>query len=330
MLREEPGQEPAPAAPQPTLSDIPRLVEETRRAGAKIDFEMRVDARRTPRPARWVATPTASCRRRSPTSASTPAARRARVRVTGAADRRPARQRPQPPARPRRTPDRRCRVPAPACSGCRSGSPWPAAPWCTARTVQATSWWRPSCHGERAGAAGRRRRAGARRAADDPVRRPRTCEVVGEADDGARAVAAVRAHRPDVVLMDIRMPEMDGIAATAALRRLDAPPQVIVLTTFQADEQVMSALRAGARRVPAQGHPARGDRQRRAPGRRRRRDALAVGHPHPALPLRRRRRRPNAAAPPRSDWPRSPTGSVRSRSRSGPAPPTPRWPPRCS
>jgi DNA-binding NarL/FixJ family response regulator len=71
-------------------------------------------------------------------------------------------------------------------------------------------------------------------------------ELVGEADDGARAVAAVREHRPDVVLMDIRMPEMDGIAATAALRRLDAPPQVIVLTTFQADEQVMSALRAGA------------------------------------------------------------------------------------
>ncbi|MDQ2750598.1 MAG: response regulator transcription factor [Actinomycetota bacterium] len=71
-------------------------------------------------------------------------------------------------------------------------------------------------------------------------------EVVGEADDGARAVAAVREHRPDVVLMDIRMPEMDGITATAALRRLEAPPQVIVLTTFQADEQVMSALRAGA------------------------------------------------------------------------------------
>ncbi len=71
-------------------------------------------------------------------------------------------------------------------------------------------------------------------------------EVVGEADDGTRAVAAVREHRPDVVLMDIRMAEMDGIAATAALRRLDAPPQVIVLTTFQADAQVMSALRAGA------------------------------------------------------------------------------------
>src|SRR4051794_4443336 len=71
-------------------------------------------------------------------------------------------------------------------------------------------------------------------------------KVVGEADDGARAVAVVREHRPDVVLMDIRMPEVDGITATAALRRLEAPPQVIVLTTYQADEQVMSALRAGA------------------------------------------------------------------------------------
>jgi DNA-binding NarL/FixJ family response regulator len=71
-------------------------------------------------------------------------------------------------------------------------------------------------------------------------------DLVGEVDDGARAVAAVREHRPDVVLMDIRMPEMDGTTATAALRRLDAPPQVIVLTTFQADEQVLSALRVGA------------------------------------------------------------------------------------
>ena len=71
-------------------------------------------------------------------------------------------------------------------------------------------------------------------------------DLVGEVDDGARAVAVVREHRPDVVLMDIRMPEMDGITATAALRRLDAPPQVIVLTTFQADEQVLSALRVGA------------------------------------------------------------------------------------
>ena len=71
-------------------------------------------------------------------------------------------------------------------------------------------------------------------------------EVVGEAADGADAVAATQAHRPDVVLMDIRMPGMDGIAATAALRGLTNPPHVIVLTTFQADEHVMSALRAGA------------------------------------------------------------------------------------
>ena len=71
-------------------------------------------------------------------------------------------------------------------------------------------------------------------------------EVVGEAADGADAVATAQALRPDVVLMDIRMPGMDGIAATQALRRLATPPHVIVLTTFQADEQVMSALRAGA------------------------------------------------------------------------------------
>jgi DNA-binding NarL/FixJ family response regulator len=71
-------------------------------------------------------------------------------------------------------------------------------------------------------------------------------QVVGEADDGGRAVAAVREHRPDVVLMDIRMAGTDGITATAAVRRLDQAPQVIVLTTFQADEQVLSALRAGA------------------------------------------------------------------------------------
>jgi DNA-binding NarL/FixJ family response regulator len=71
-------------------------------------------------------------------------------------------------------------------------------------------------------------------------------DVVGEAADGAEAVTTARAHRPDVVLMDIRMPVMDGIAATSALRSLATPPHVIVLTTFQADEQVMSALRAGA------------------------------------------------------------------------------------
>jgi DNA-binding NarL/FixJ family response regulator len=71
-------------------------------------------------------------------------------------------------------------------------------------------------------------------------------DVVGEAADGAEVVAAVQACRPDVVLMDIRMPRVDGIAATTALRRLANPPHVIVLTTFHADDQVMGALRAGA------------------------------------------------------------------------------------
>jgi DNA-binding NarL/FixJ family response regulator len=71
-------------------------------------------------------------------------------------------------------------------------------------------------------------------------------DVVGEEDDGDGAVAAVRRHLPDVVLMDIRMPRVDGITATAAVRELDAAPEVIVLTTFQADEHVVAALRAGA------------------------------------------------------------------------------------
>jgi DNA-binding NarL/FixJ family response regulator len=70
--------------------------------------------------------------------------------------------------------------------------------------------------------------------------------VVGEADDGAGAVDAVRRSRPDVVLMDIRMPGQDGLRATAAVRSLPSAPQVIVLTTFDADDAVIRALEAGA------------------------------------------------------------------------------------
>jgi DNA-binding NarL/FixJ family response regulator len=70
-------------------------------------------------------------------------------------------------------------------------------------------------------------------------------EVVGEAGDGAEVPAAVAEHRPDVVLMDVRMPGTDGIAATEALRG-DGGPQVLVLTTFDADATVVRALRAGA------------------------------------------------------------------------------------
>lgn len=70
--------------------------------------------------------------------------------------------------------------------------------------------------------------------------------VVGEAADGTEVPAAVAAHTPDIVLMDIRMPRLDGLAATELLRRRPDAPDVVVLTTFDADEQVLRALRAGA------------------------------------------------------------------------------------
>ena len=71
-------------------------------------------------------------------------------------------------------------------------------------------------------------------------------DVVAEVDDGRGVLAAVDSHHPDVVLMDIRMPQLDGIAATRLLRGQPAAPAVLVLTTFQADELVLNALRAGA------------------------------------------------------------------------------------
>jgi DNA-binding NarL/FixJ family response regulator len=71
-------------------------------------------------------------------------------------------------------------------------------------------------------------------------------EVVGEAGDGSEAVEAVRAHRPDVVVMDIRMPKVDGVRATALVRALPDPPAVVVLTTFSADRYVFDSLDAGA------------------------------------------------------------------------------------
>lgn len=70
--------------------------------------------------------------------------------------------------------------------------------------------------------------------------------VVTEAGDGAAALAALRETPVDVVLMDIRMPRMDGLSATAELQRTPAPPYVIVLTTFDADDYVLRALRHGA------------------------------------------------------------------------------------
>ncbi|WP_158853185.1 response regulator [Saccharothrix deserti] len=69
-------------------------------------------------------------------------------------------------------------------------------------------------------------------------------EVVGEAADGAEAVAVVRAARPDVVLMDLRMPGVDGVTAIERLR--DFPTRVLVLTTYDTDSDVLPAIKAGA------------------------------------------------------------------------------------
>jgi DNA-binding NarL/FixJ family response regulator len=70
--------------------------------------------------------------------------------------------------------------------------------------------------------------------------------VVGEARDGAEAVGAVERLRADVVLMDVRMPGLDGLTAAERVTRLPDPPKVIMLTTFDLDEHVHRALRAGA------------------------------------------------------------------------------------
>jgi DNA-binding NarL/FixJ family response regulator len=71
-------------------------------------------------------------------------------------------------------------------------------------------------------------------------------DVVGEAEDGQHAVELAASCTPDVVLMDIRMPRLDGIAATAAIQRTESPPKVLILTTFDLDDYVFEALRAGA------------------------------------------------------------------------------------
>jgi DNA-binding NarL/FixJ family response regulator len=71
-------------------------------------------------------------------------------------------------------------------------------------------------------------------------------EVVGEAADGSEVLGALDRHRADVVLMDLRMPKLDGIAAMELVRRQPRPPAVLVLTTFDTDDQVLRALRLGA------------------------------------------------------------------------------------
>ena len=71
-------------------------------------------------------------------------------------------------------------------------------------------------------------------------------EVVGEAGDGRRAIELCELVTPDVVLMDVQMPDIDGIAATAVITATDGAPRVLILTTFDLDEYVYAGLRAGA------------------------------------------------------------------------------------
>lgn len=72
-------------------------------------------------------------------------------------------------------------------------------------------------------------------------------EIVGEAGNGAEALALVPRLRPDLVLMDLRMPVLDGAAATARIRALDGAPEVLVLTTYDTDADIVRAVEAGAR-----------------------------------------------------------------------------------
>jgi DNA-binding NarL/FixJ family response regulator len=81
-------------------------------------------------------------------------------------------------------------------------------------------------------------------------------EVVGECPSGAEVPAAVERLRPDVVLMDVRMPRLDGVAATVALRRRDDAPPVLMLTTFEDAEILAASLRAGASGFLLKGVPA--------------------------------------------------------------------------
>ena len=73
--------------------------------------------------------------------------------------------------------------------------------------------------------------------------------LVAQADNGLQAVELYRQHRPDVVIMDLSMPEMHGVDAIGHIRAFDAEARIIILTTYQGDEDVYRGLRAGARLI---------------------------------------------------------------------------------
>ena len=79
------------------------------------------------------------------------------------------------------------------------------------------------------------------------IRRQPDMTVVGQADDGLKAVALWKALRPDVTLLDLRMPKLDGVGAMGLIRQEDPSARVVVLTTFDTDEDIFSAIKGGAR-----------------------------------------------------------------------------------
>ena len=79
-------------------------------------------------------------------------------------------------------------------------------------------------------------------------------DVVAEAGNGFEALAEAERSKPDVILMDIRMPELDGVEATRRLAEAEPDARVLILTTFDLDEYVYAAIRAGAGRLSVEGH----------------------------------------------------------------------------
>jgi DNA-binding NarL/FixJ family response regulator len=103
-------------------------------------------------------------------------------------------------------------------------------------------------------------------------------EVIGEAADGTEILRTLDHHRADVILLDVRMPKLDGLGAPELVRSQPSPPAVLMLTTFDTDDHVLRALRGGAAGFLVKDTPASGDRSSDRACRGRRKHALSERH----------------------------------------------------